>query len=59
MPTIKELQPEAFDRLTKKRKRKRRMHKPGEVRVSDNLARELMRHDSFYRGSKGAIRQKY
>ncbi len=58
MPTIKELQPEAFDRLTKKRK-KRRKPEPGEVRISDGLARDLMRHDSFYFGSKGAMRQKY
>ncbi len=59
MPTIKDLAPEAFDRLTRKQKRQKRKPKPGEVRINDQLARELMRHDCFYRGYKRAIRQKY
>jgi hypothetical protein len=47
--------------LTPKKKRRRRKPKPkpGEVKIDDNLARELMGHDRFYRGSKGAMRQKY
>jgi hypothetical protein len=62
MATIKDLlitkQPETFDRLTKKRKKRRRRkkRKPGEVRIDDRLARELMGHDG-YRRDGGAVRQ--
>lgn len=54
---LKSTQPETFNRLTKKRKRrKRRKRKPGEVRIDDKLAQELMRHDC-YRRVGGAIKQ--
>jgi hypothetical protein len=65
MSTIKDVlkakQPETYDRLTKKRKKRRRKRKPnpGVVKITDRLARELMGHDSYFRGSKGAMRQKY